>query len=70
MTKLLKGLGAFWWDFFVADTPEVIIGVVILMAAGLVVAKGASAWIIIMPLSVLVILGISLQLGRMKSRKG
>ncbi|MSQ22242.1 MAG: hypothetical protein EXR53_02905 [Dehalococcoidia bacterium] len=68
MTKLLKGFGAFWWDFFVADTPEVIIGVVILMAAGLLMAKGASAWVVIMPVAVVVILGISLQLGRKKSK--
>ncbi len=68
MTKLLKGFGAFWWDFFVADTPEVIIGVLILMPAGLLVAKGAWEWIVIMPLAVLVILGVSLQLGRKKSK--
>ncbi len=68
MIKLLRGIGAFWWDFLVADTPEVLIGVAILMAVGMLVAKGASTWVVVMPLAVLVILGISLQLGRKRGK--
>ena len=30
--RLLKGFGRFWWDFLVGDTPELFVGVVVIIA--------------------------------------
>ena len=30
--RLVKGFGRFWWDFLVGDTPELFVGVIIIIA--------------------------------------
>jgi hypothetical protein len=38
----LKAFGAFWWDFLVSDTPELLIGVLAVIGIVALISKGAS----------------------------
>jgi hypothetical protein len=61
--RWLKAFGAFWWDFLVGDTPEILIGVLVAIGAVALIAKGASLntlAVIAFPLSVVGVLGGSL----------
>ncbi len=63
--RLLSAFGRFWWEFIVGDTPELALGValVVLAAWGLAVAKvpiGAA----LLPVALLLLLTASLWRGR------
>jgi hypothetical protein len=61
--RWLKGFGAFWWDFLVGDTPEILIGVLVVIGAVALIAKAASLntlAVIAFPLLVVAVLGGSL----------
>jgi hypothetical protein len=38
----LKAFGAFWWDFLVSDTPELLIGVLAVIGVVVLITKGAA----------------------------
>jgi hypothetical protein len=40
--RWLKAFGAFWWDFLVSDTPELLIGVIVVIGIVALISKGAS----------------------------
>ncbi len=66
--RLLSAFGRFWWEFIVGDTPELALGValVVLAAWGLAVAKvpiGAA----LLPVALLLLLTASLWRGRRPS---
>lgn len=67
MTRLLKAFGHFWVDFLIGDTPEIFVGVVILLA--IVVpfrhhgAVAAAALLALVPL----VLAASLMRGRRRA---
>ncbi len=42
MTRLLRALGLFWWDFIVGDDWKLAVGVVLALAAGAVIAASAA----------------------------
>ncbi len=54
--KALRVFGNFWWDFIVGDTPEVAIGValVVLLAWGL--SHGPSQLVYLFPAAVMLVL--------------
>ncbi|MHB1524069.1 MAG: hypothetical protein ACYCS9_09215 [Candidatus Dormibacteria bacterium] len=63
--RLLSAFGRFWWEFIVGDTPELALGValVVLAAWGLAAAKvpiGAA----LLPVALLLLLTASLWRGR------
>jgi len=69
-TRLIVGFGRFWWEFLVGDTPELLVGVVIVL--------GLTAWLcvghsyrtsaaVVLPLLVAALLGTSV---RWASRHG
>ena len=63
--RLLSAFGRFWWEFIVGDTPELALGValVVLAAWGLTAAKvpiGAA----LLPVALLLLLTASLWRGR------
>jgi hypothetical protein len=69
-TRMIVGFGHFWWEFLVGDTPELLVGVVIIL--------GLTAWLcvghsyrtsaaLILPLLVVGVLGTSV---RWASRRG
>ena len=64
VVRLLRGLGMFWWDFLVGDTPElfvatlVIIGVVALVSE-MLHANGAA--VIILPTLAVTALSVSVR---------
>jgi hypothetical protein len=40
--RCLKAFGAFWWDFLVSDTPELLIGVLAIIGVVALITKAAS----------------------------
>lgn len=71
VVRWLKAFGAFWWDFLVGDTPELLVGV--LVAVGLVallvkVASFNAAAVALFPLVVVALLGGSVYRGRRARR--
>lgn len=62
-SRWLKAFAAFWWDFLVGDTPEILIGVLVVIGAVALIAKAASLntlAVIAFPSLVVVVLGGSL----------
>jgi hypothetical protein len=67
LARLLKGFGAFWWDFLVGDTPELLVGVLVAIALVAVLAKAASLnalAVVAFPAAVVVMLAGSVYLAR------
>jgi hypothetical protein len=65
--RWLKGFGAFWWDFLVSDTPELLVGVLVVIGVVALLARTASvnaAAVVAFPLLVAVVLGLSLYRAR------
>ncbi|MDQ2791680.1 MAG: hypothetical protein DLM60_14275 [Pseudonocardiales bacterium] len=61
--RWLRSFGAFWWDFIVGDDWRVAAGVVAALAvtAGLAALRVPAWWFL--PVTVLVLLGLSLRRG-------
>lgn len=63
VVRWLKAFGAFWWDFLVSDTPELLIGVLVVVAVVALVVKAGSlntVAVVMFPALVIVVLGLSL----------
>jgi hypothetical protein len=61
--RWLKAFGAFWWDFLVSDTPEILIGVLVAIGAVALITNAASlntVAVIAFPLFVVAVLAGSL----------
>ncbi|MGH3779562.1 MAG: hypothetical protein ACRDRO_02750 [Pseudonocardiaceae bacterium] len=63
LVRWLRSFGAFWWDFIVGDDWRVAAGVVTALAAtaGLAALRVPAWWFL--PVTVLVLLGMSLRRG-------
>jgi len=60
--RWLRGFGAFWWDFLVSDTPELLIGVLVAVAIIALLTRAASlntVAVVAFPALVVVLLGLS-----------
>jgi len=67
-----SAFGRFWWEFLVGDTPELLVGaLVVVVAVGLAAHNGAARALTVIGLPVLVIalLGASLAVARARSRR-
>lgn len=40
--RWLRAFGAFWWDFLIGDTPELLVGVLVIVAVVVLLVKGES----------------------------
>jgi len=74
MTARLRGaavaFGRFWWDFLVGDTPEMLLGVVFIVIVALALRSERVAVVVILPLCVVALLGLSTLRGRVRSHSG
>ncbi|MDA8393006.1 MAG: hypothetical protein M0Z87_09470 [Actinomycetota bacterium] len=64
--RALIGFGRFWWEFLIGDTPELFVGMLVVLGAGAaMVAVGlrALAWLMV-PLLVIAVLTASVMHGR------
>jgi len=41
LLRWLKGFGAFWWDFLVGDTPELLVGALVAIGVVALLVKGS-----------------------------
>ncbi len=63
--------GMFWWDFLVADTPELTVGGLVVLGLALVLgSRHRMAGMVVVPLVVLVVLALSLARAARASRRG
>jgi uncharacterized membrane protein len=65
--RSLKAFGAFWWDFLVSDTPELLVGVLVAIGLVAVLVKVSSlnaAAVAAFPVAVIVLLGGSVYQAR------
>jgi hypothetical protein len=64
--RWLRAFGRFWWDFLVADTPELFLATVLILGVTVILAKVVSttaAWVV-MPVLVVAALVTSVRRGR------
>lgn len=62
--RWLAAFGRFWWDFLIGDTPELFVGVVVvLVAVGLLTTSHSrnTAAVILLPAAVIVLLAGTLR---------
>jgi hypothetical protein len=60
LVRWLKAFGAFWWDFLVGDTPELLGGVLVTIGLVAVLVKASSlnaAAVAVFPAGVVLLLG-------------
>jgi hypothetical protein len=60
----LKGFGAFWVDFLIGDSPEIAVGVVIILVIAFLLQHTPLAAAIILPVGVVSLLTFSLFRGK------
>ena len=60
----IKGFGAFWVDFLIGDSPEIAVGVVIILGISFIVRGSPLASAIILPVAVISLLTYSLWRGK------
>ncbi len=65
MGHWLAAFGRFWWEFLIGDTPELFVGMLVVLgiAAGLAVLGGITA-VVVVPLAVIALLVGSVARGR------
>jgi hypothetical protein len=69
VTRAVRAFGLFWWDFLVGDTPELLIGTLIILGVVALLVKGASlnaAAVVAFPVMVALLLGVSVYRARPK----
>jgi hypothetical protein len=61
----VAAFGRFWWEFLIGDTPELFVGMLVVLgiAAGLAALGGISA-VVVVPLAVIALLVSSVARGR------
>jgi hypothetical protein len=67
VVRWVKAFGAFWWDFLVGDTPELLIGVLVAVGLVALLVRAASlntVAVVGFPVLVVVLLAASVYRGR------
>ena len=68
--RYLAAFGRFWWEFLVGDTPELLVGaVVVVVAAAIAAHNGAARAVTVIGLPVLVVSLLAASLARSRSRR-
>ncbi len=62
--RYVVGFGRFWWEFFVADTPELTVGALVVLGIALGMRSWSVAAAVIVPAAVVALLLVSVQKGR------
>jgi len=59
--RWVSAFGKFWWDFLIGDTPELTVGILAVLGLALAVGRHGLVAVAAVPLSVALVLGLSLQ---------
>ena len=65
--KYVSAFGRFWWDFLVGDTPEVFVGVLVVVGAALALRHERAAAVVLVPLLTVAVLAMSTYRGRKRA---
>jgi hypothetical protein len=71
LLRWLRAFGAFWWDFLVGDTPELLIGVLVAIGVVTVLVKASSlngVAVVAFPVMVVILLSGSIYWARRGKR--
>jgi hypothetical protein len=71
LLRWLRAFGAFWWDFLVSDTPELLIGVLVAIGVVTVLVKASSlngVAVVAFPVMVVILLAGSIYWARRGKR--
>lgn len=64
LRRWLSAFGRFWWDFLVGDTPEITLGVGVIVAATLLLRHQGVVAVVVIPVLGVLLLGLSTLHGR------
>lgn len=67
ITRYTVAFGRFWWDFLVGDTPELFVGVLLVVGAGLGLRHERWAAVATVPVLTIAILAMTTFRGRKRS---
>lgn len=65
--KYVTAFGRFWWGFLIGDTPEVAVGVLVIVGAAVALHHDRAAAVVIVPLLTVAILAASTYRGRKRA---
>jgi hypothetical protein len=65
--RWVSAFGKFWWDFLVGDTPELFVGVLLVVATALLLRHDRAAAVAAVPLECAVLVVASAYRGRSRS---
>lgn len=67
VTKWARAFGSFWWDFLVGDTPELFIGMLVVVGAAFLLHRDRTAAVVVVPVVAVTVLLASTIRGRKRA---
>jgi len=67
ISKWVRAFGRFWWDFLVGDTPELFLGVLIVLGVAFACRSERALAVVLVPLAAVVVLLASTIHGRRRA---
>lgn len=67
LRRWLSAFGRFWWEFLVGDTPEITLGVLVVIGVTLLLRHQGVAAVVVLPFLVAVLLAASARRGRRRT---
>ncbi|MDA8290647.1 MAG: hypothetical protein M0Z33_03055 [Actinomycetota bacterium] len=65
--RYVVAFGRFWWDFLVGDTPEVFVGVLVVVGAAVGLRHERTGDVVVTPLLTVAVLALSTYRGRRRA---
>lgn len=60
----IRAFGPFWWDFLIGDSPEIAIGVVLILGIAFAVRTSTMVAAVVVPVAVILLLALSAWRGK------
>ena len=67
ISKWIRAFGHFWWDFLVGDTPELFLGMLIIVGVAFLVHHNKAVAVVLVPAVAIVVLLTSTVRGRKRA---
>lgn len=67
LARWIRAFGNFWWDFLVGDTPELFVGVLIVLGVAFGCRSNRTLAVVMVPLAAVVVLVASTIRGRRRA---
>jgi hypothetical protein len=67
ISKWVRAFGHFWWDFLVGDTPELFVGMLIIVGVAFLVHNNKAVAVVVVPVVAIIVLLTSTVRGRKRA---